>query len=430
MSGVNSQMGIPWNATYLPIRIETNVPKYYVDWSDFDWGVPESKLNALSAETLKAFNDLRIDISAGVRLAGTEARPLVEGLTLTEAACIAHLKKLAKPGFSTYWGFFKDQDARQALTDRFAAMAPYVPTPTFVSNALLFPWEALYEGDDYDSTEAEKLADKFWGYRYAPARVMDRQPLSKVKPQNVTPNMLFCLHRSLRQAHEREWPAIERLIAMVCAGQIHLLSPSFPPISLTNGRQLLNYLKTGEHNMIHFACHAEQGGTGEDVLRLTPINLAELGSLASQPGGSDEFGLATDDFLGPTEKFQNIKPLVVLNACQTVDSSDELRVYYNLPQAFIDSGAAAVIATACPVPDVFAAEFARVFYEYFLIGSDPLADNPTSAATGPLTIGEALRRTRRYFLLKHRNPLGLAYGLYSPAHYQVARPPVAGGATA
>jgi hypothetical protein len=318
----------------------------------------------------------------------------------------------------------------------------------------LFPWEALYEGEDYDSTEAEKLADKFWGYRYVPARVMDRQPLSKVKPQNVTPNMLFCLHRSLRQAHEREWPAIERLIAAGCAGQIHLLSPSFPPISLNNGRQLLNYLKTGEHNMIHFACHAVQNSAGEDVLSITPIDPAELGSLASPPAGPDGFGLATDDFIGPTAKFQNIKPLVMLNACQTVDSSDELRVYYNLPQAFIDSGAAAVIATACPVPDVFAAEFARVFYEHFLIGADPLADYlagaaagpPTTGeaelmrvlrvgseappATGPLTIGEALRRTRCYFLLKHRNPLGLAYGLFSPAHYQVARPPAAGGGAA
>lgn len=74
---------------------------------------------------------------------------------------------------------------------------------------------------------------------------------------------------------------------------------------------------------------------------------------------------------------------------------------------FIQHGAAAVIATACPVPDTFAAEEAKVFYEYFL--------------RGQMTIGEALCATRWYFLKEFNNPLGLAYGLYSPASYRLGR---------
>jgi hypothetical protein len=35
---------------------------------------------------------------------------------------------------------------------------------------------------------------------------------------------------------------------------------------------------------------------------------------------------------------------------------------------FLFSMGAAVIATACPVPDLFAAAFAKVFYEFFLRG--------------------------------------------------------------
>ena len=40
-----------------------------------------------------------------------------------------------------------------------------------------------------------------------------------------------------------------------------------------------------------------------------------------------------------------------------------------------------------------------------------------------MSIGEALQATRWFFLKECNNPLGLAYGLYSPAHYQVAQSP-------
>lgn len=81
---------------------------------------------------------------------------------------------------------------------------------------------------------------------------------------------------------------------------------------------------------------------------------------------------------------------------------------------FVRRGAGAVIATACPVPDLFAAAFAKHFYTFFL--------------SGQMTIGQALRETRWHFLTKHNNPLGLAYGLYSPANYRLAQSPMMEGA--
>jgi hypothetical protein len=39
-----------------------------------------------------------------------------------------------------------------------------------------------------------------------------------------------------------------------------------------------------------------------------------------------------------------------------------------------------------------------------------------------MTIGEALQATRKYFIEKYNNPLGLAYGLYSPAYYRLTPP--------
>ncbi|NEO34736.1 MAG: CHAT domain-containing protein, partial [Symploca sp. SIO3C6] len=108
-------------------------------------------------------------------------------------------------------------------------------------------------------------------------------------------------------------------------------------------------------------------------------------------------------------RFQQ-RPLVFLNACQSAGGADALRKTFNLPQMFIERGAGAVIATACPVPDRFAAAFAQQFYHFFLAGH--------------MTIGQALHKTRWHFLTQHHNPLGLAYGLYSPAYYRLAQSPM------
>jgi CHAT domain len=98
--------------------------------------------------------------------------------------------------------------------------------------------------------------------------------------------------------------------------------------------------------------------------------------------------------------------------------ADELRRIFNLPKVFIQHGAAAVIATACPVPDMFAAAFAKVFYDFFLRGM-VVIDETGEKMVKIMSIGEALRATRWYFLKEFNNPLGLAYGVYSPAGYRV-----------
>ncbi|MDF5713326.1 MAG: CHAT domain-containing protein [Rhizonema sp. NSF051] len=112
------------------------------------------------------------------------------------------------------------------------------------------------------------------------------------------------------------------------------------------------------------------------------------------------------------------QPLVFLNACQSAGGADELRRTFNLPKVFIQHSAAAVIATACPVPDIFAAAFAKVFYKFFLRGM-VVTDESGEKIVKMMSIGEALRATRWYFLTEFNNPLGLAYGLSSPAGYRV-----------
>jgi CHAT domain-containing protein len=158
--------------------------------------------------------------------------------------------------------------------------------------------------------------------------------------------------------------------------------------------------------MIHFACHCRRVETGSDALEVTLVG-AETG-VAGQP-----ITLETWTFTDVSPGKFMTEPLIFLNACRAGGGGDVLRKVFNLPGKFVARGAGAVIATACPVPDRFAAAFAREFYRRFL-------------ASERMTIGEALRLTRRHFMDQYRNPLGLAYGLYTPAHYRLATPPCAG----
>jgi hypothetical protein len=149
------------------------------------------------------------------------------------------------------------------------------------------------------------------------------------------------------------------------------------------------------YEFIHFACHCEPHEVSE-LLSQLKIHIAgeEISlSVASMPSGrrSDQPG-----------------PLVFLNACGTGQQSATAE-----PPGFPDNWiskreAVAVVATLCPVPDLFAHAFARKFYQtLFQSMSDP------AAPVRERYLSEALLETRRYFMNKCGNPLGLAYILYA-----------------
>ena len=76
-------------------------------------------------------------------------------------------------------------------------------------------------------------------------------------------------------------------------------------------------------------------------------------------------------------------------------------------KSFLEYGARGVIATECAVPDTFAADFSRKFYEHFLEKKQPL--------------GESLLATRQHFLRKEKNPSGLLYSMYAPPDIQLVK---------
>jgi len=404
MSGISSAVRTEIGASYVPIRI-INENNYRIQVYDFERGpnATDEHLQALTDEVLKSFQKIRRKVNQS------------KSLDLGPGLCQDQLESLAQLGRRVYRRLF-DAEARETLAE---LLQKTISVPTFLSASLPFPWEVLYEGDNYKDGDP----DLFWGFRYTPARILKprKRVYKHVLVQHPPSNMLFCLHHGLSHAHEQEFPAIERLVKATPQDQFRLLKPTGDMINVINGETLLKYLDQSPHNMIHFACHCQPGDAGADALLVSLIDDEGV------EGNPTVIQLETDNFEDIEGSFQPPPPLVFLNACQSVGGPDELRRTFNLPQVFMERGAAAVIATACPVPDLFAAAFARQFYAFFLHGQKVTHEATGETTFRLLTIGEALRETRRYFLEKYNNPLGLAYGLYSPAYYRLAQSLSAGG---
>ena len=363
-----------------------------------------------SDKKLEVFTDEVLGIFGTLRRAVTRN----DSIKLDAQFCQEQLVRLAEWGRVAYQAYFGEDRQSKAL-------ASYLwhesISPTFVSESIVFPWEMLFGGTETDYEQGNPNC--FWGLRYTPARILEPNKIITEYPsEQVSPSdMLFCLHHKLLQAHQDEQPAIERIVRNTSRDRFTLLGPRCK-LAVTEecelkGDDFLKYLYKARHNMLHFACHCKESRRGDTLL----VSFIQDGD---QENAVRVIELETYKFLLRKGQFLQ-QPLVFLNACQSAGGADELRRTFNLPKVFIEHGAAAVIATACPVPDRFAAAFARKFYEFFLRGKLIMDDETGQKLVEFMTIGEALQETRWYFLKECSNPLGLAYGLYSPAHYQLTR---------
>jgi len=148
--------------------------------------------------------------------------------------------------------------------------------------------------------------------------------------------------------------------------------------------------------------------TGDQILYF--YGHAETTALGAR-GGSDASALSLSDAkitLGElnTQASTDIKlrgnPLVFINACESAELSPLF--YDGFVPYFMGKGARGVIGTECRTPGIFAAEWARRFFERFLAG-EPL--------------GALFLALRREFLEQHHNPLGLLYAVHCDGDTQV-----------
>jgi CHAT domain len=399
MSGIANPVTISRTQPCLELVVEKD------SYSIGRWKFPrpsDPTLEMLTEEILNSFDRLR--------------RAVIDSknIKLDAELCNKHLREIAEWGQTAYQEFFGDEKPSRILASRLTPNA----APTFVSELTPFLWEVLYEGNEGEYKQGNP--ERFWGFRYTPARILnpEKDITDYASEQSSHSDMLFCLHHKLRYSHQEEHPEIERIVRNTHHDRFSLLGNTCDFACDQNaliGDDLLKYIYKARHNMLHFACHCRRTQRGDDSLLVSFIrdemieDTAQVIELETY-----KFSLRGGQFIYP--------PLVFLNACQSAGGTDDLRRTFNLPKVFIKRGAAAVIATACPVPDAFAAAFAKVFYRFFLQGAIFVDEETGKRTVKLMSIGEALRATRWFFLKEYNNPLGLAYGLYSPAHYRLAQP--------
>src|SRR6266568_6304259 len=201
MTGVSDS--ICTQATGAGVDIVIGSEEYRIGWVPYKRAADatDTLLEALTRQVLDSFKKIEEKIIKRRKSIHLEPEDVEEPL-----------QELAKLGRRVYIRFFEDEEARHQLSDRFQEIIEkgrMIPAPTFISDSVPFPWEVLYEGDNYQAHDSSK----FWGFAYSPARIINLKGYRKYETEQRLPSdMLFCLHHKLQLAHRQEWPEIERLV--------------------------------------------------------------------------------------------------------------------------------------------------------------------------------------------------------------------------
>lgn len=307
-------------------------------------------------------------------------------LTLKETALQTTLKELREWGLAAYVHL---GDQFGELWQNFGGVAL---DQNLVVTGDTFPllWECVYTGPSSGAADAQR----FWGLRH---RITRRLPglLQRLDGYYPPVGFLFNQHRNLKHVRD-ELAHLRQLCEEQFAFDVmdDRLDAHKPEMVVDDIFDRVLAVWTGDdYDFVHVASHLRQVGKephGQAATNsLIEISCVTIPTLIQLP--LHRFVAAAYD-----RRFRR-RPLVFLNACKTL-GNELLLGSAGFPKALMKLGASAVIATVCTVPDLFAMEFAKVFYGLLFTHRSP---------------GEALLEARRYFIEKHNNPLGLAYVLYT-----------------
>lgn len=295
------------------------------------------------------------------------------------------LRLLANKGAYAFNKIFHDEQSRDLI--RKALKSSHGRVVQITSNDFLIPWEIVY--DLPISSRVDILG--FWGMRHIVARSLAQSKRSGdfvppfIKSQRPRVGMVTC--QELSQVLSYEIPAFKE---MDNNGIIDLsVLPTLNPLRRTKELSTFKSFLGRDREILHFACHAfDKKSLDQSFLRV-----------------EEEFEITVQDFTTHDVRVENF-PLVILNACRT-GMIDPTRTS-NWASQFWARGARGVLATEFRVPDWFAARFAKQLYKHLL-------------AKKPKSLGHSVMLTRYDFWNKAKNPLGLAYSLYSSPNIQFIR---------
>jgi hypothetical protein len=268
----------------------------------------------------------------------------------------------------------------------------------FVANLAPVPWGLLYLGDA--AAGAALDWNNFLGMRHIiemiPMQNNSTEYSSAEIPSN-RPQLVVSLNVNEDIDKQTSLDLVERQLAF-WKDAAHNKGINY--ILRHTTTEVVKALASGsaDDQLMYFYCHAKAGDLND-------------------PGGTDASCLLLGDrsvillsdlkLDAPTTAAGALKgaPLVFINACESAEMSPAF--YDGFVPYFIDKGARGVIGTECQTPALFAAEWAKRFFELFLNGQP---------------LGEVFLDLRKEFLEKHGNPLGLLYAVHSDGDARVDPP--------
>jgi hypothetical protein len=340
---------------------------------------------AMSPSSVREHNSKWLEVLKDVRAKTKDT------LKLTPSFYKAVMRELRRIGLSAYTSLGDD------FIDKFDELEHKAGQPglglTIKSNTFPLLWEMLYTG----SSRGDVEVGSFWGFCHRIARFQPGAGSADEEEIESDSDFVFGHHNELG-CWQQERDDIEQL----ASDHFHfrrlndvLSAPGMLALASDLSERFISMLGVLELGLLHLACHCvpdpEKSGVLFSELVISLQSSAIRIKLCDINAARRDFGFS-------------LQPLIFLNACKTMTNPEHILQGASFPNSFLRFGASGVVATACDIPDRFAAAFAAKFYENLLVnvgGRSP-------------TISDALLKTRQFFIHPpYYNPLGLVYGLYA-----------------
>jgi hypothetical protein len=305
------------------------------------------------------------------------------------------LQQLAKAGFRLYQRIFYGPAAdaqANLLGDRLREIAQKERLKIQIfSQQFVLPWGILYMADEYDPEDVNP--EMFLGLRHIvehiplqPSMHVVDSTIHSLPRLAVSLNVHADIDRQMGAPHianqRRYWDTVTQgdLVQVIVRETRDEVTQALGDDSTPD-------------QILYFYCHAvsksltERGGPDASTLVLSGDQRLTLGDL---------------HLLAPLKTILPGAPLVFINACESAELSPLF--YDGFVPYFMAKGARGVIGTECATPALFAAEWARRFFDRFLAGE---------------SLGQIFLDLRREFYYGHNNLLGLLYALYVDGDPQI-----------
>ncbi len=365
-----------------PLRSEIHIPR---QGDRCSVGASDGLPLAMSPSSVREHNSKLLEIINDVR-AKTKGT-----IKLTPSFYKAVMHELRRIGLSAYTSLGDD------FMTKFDELEQKAGKPglglTIRSNTFPLLWEMLYTGSSLGDVEV----GNFLGFRHRIARFQPGGGSADEEEIESDSDFVFGHHNELG-CWQQERDDVEQLVS----DRFHfrhlcdvMSAPGMQALASDLSERFIGMLGALELGLLHLACHCmpdpERSGVLFSELVISSQSLTFRVKLCDVKAARRDFGFS-------------LQPLIFLNACKTMSNPEHILQGDSFPNSFLRLGASGVVATACDIPDRFAAAFAAKFYENLLVnvgGRSP-------------TISDALLKTRQFFIdPPYYNPLGLAYGLYA-----------------